>query len=197
MRKMDFEKAELLAAKIRFALALHQRGWKIYGYKANDSNNNKNNVETSNWAGVASKNGFILCIDVNKHNINNNINISYQMNPSSSKWHIEKDGKILLKGNGTSKFSQVPKANIFNFKTKQYKERFRHYIDKNGKTQERIISEGLMGIIVDFNVLLDKFESLLDVSQKSIDDIKSTTIQISTIKTKPFIVDRNYINKNE
>ena len=39
-------------------------GWKVYGYKANNSDAMTDYWDPANWGGVAEKNGYILCVNV-------------------------------------------------------------------------------------------------------------------------------------
>lgn len=39
-------------------------GWKVYGYKPDESNITTDYYSPANWDGVAEKNGYILCVDI-------------------------------------------------------------------------------------------------------------------------------------
>lgn len=43
---------------------MSMEGWKVYGYKEDRSDSMTDYWDPANWAGVAEKNGYILCVDV-------------------------------------------------------------------------------------------------------------------------------------
>ena len=43
---------------------MNMDGWKIYGYKADESDSMTDYYSPASWSGVAEKNGYILCVDV-------------------------------------------------------------------------------------------------------------------------------------
>ncbi|MDP9675205.1 hypothetical protein J2W97_001188 [Paenibacillus jamilae] len=50
-------------AKVNIAMALIEKGWKIYGFKNDESNMMVDYYSPADWGGIAEKDGFILCID--------------------------------------------------------------------------------------------------------------------------------------
>lgn len=66
---------------------MNMEGWKVYGYKEDESDSMTDYYSPASWGGVAEKNGYILCVDVykasegqeirqyNKNNEYNNPNI--------------------------------------------------------------------------------------------------------------------------
>ncbi|MGG1650453.1 hypothetical protein ABHN03_16745 [Paenibacillus sp. NRS-1775] len=52
-------------AKVNIAMALVNSGWKIYGYKNDESDAMVDYFSPADWDGVAEKNGYVLCIDQN------------------------------------------------------------------------------------------------------------------------------------
>lgn len=50
-------------AKVRIANELSQRGWKIYGFKEDESDLMTDYYSPANWDGIATKNGYTLVID--------------------------------------------------------------------------------------------------------------------------------------
>lgn len=54
---------EMRDAKVRIAHELMNRGWKVLGYKPNESDSMTDYYSPANWGGVATKNGFVLCVD--------------------------------------------------------------------------------------------------------------------------------------
>ncbi|MEK4427800.1 hypothetical protein MHB54_00925 [Paenibacillus sp. FSL M7-0802] len=52
-------------ARVKIAMALVQKGWKIYGFKNDESDAMIDYFSPADWDGIAEKNGFVLCIDQN------------------------------------------------------------------------------------------------------------------------------------
>ncbi|MGR6760400.1 methyltransferase [Paenibacillus sp. T2-29] len=52
-------------AKVNIAMALVEKGWKIYGWKDDESDAMTDYFSPADWDGVAEKNGYVLCIDQN------------------------------------------------------------------------------------------------------------------------------------
>ncbi|MET3209943.1 UNVERIFIED_CONTAM: hypothetical protein ABIC26_002891 [Paenibacillus sp. PvR008] len=50
-------------SKVNIARVLVEKGWKIYGYKNDESNMMVDYYSPADWGGIAEKDGFILCID--------------------------------------------------------------------------------------------------------------------------------------
>ena len=50
-------------AKVRIAHELMNRGWKVYGYHADESDSMTDYYSPAYWNGIAEKNGFILVVD--------------------------------------------------------------------------------------------------------------------------------------
>jgi predicted RNA methylase len=50
-------------AKVRIAHELMNRGWKVEGYKADESDSMTDYYSPANWDGIATKNGYILVVD--------------------------------------------------------------------------------------------------------------------------------------
>lgn len=161
---------EFREAKVLISHALGAKGWKIYGYKADDSDSMTDYYSPAYWDGIATKNGYVLVVDNStarnsgyeqkKYNYNGSYQVNaeiqgkinklenmttdrgaseqeeqtakekidlllakqqpttdkyiivdtyptYQANPPHMKWHIEKDGIILAKGTGISKYSDL------------------------------------------------------------------------------------------
>lgn len=58
-----YEKQE---GKVKIAEALMERGWKVYGYHADESDSMTDYYSPAYWNGIAVKNGFILVVDINR-----------------------------------------------------------------------------------------------------------------------------------
>lgn len=52
-------------AKVRIASELSGRGWKIYGFKEDESDSMTDYFDPASWSGVATKNGYVLVVDNN------------------------------------------------------------------------------------------------------------------------------------
>ncbi|MHB0943279.1 DNA methyltransferase family protein [Paenibacillus sp. ALE1] len=52
-------------AKVNIAMALVEKGWKIYGWKDDESDAMVDYFSPADWDGIAEKNGYVLCIDQN------------------------------------------------------------------------------------------------------------------------------------
>lgn len=50
-------------AKVRMSEELRKLGWKIYGYKPNESDSMTDYYSPANWDGIATKNGYTLVVD--------------------------------------------------------------------------------------------------------------------------------------
>jgi hypothetical protein len=53
-------------AKVRIAHELMNRGWKVEGYKADESDSMTDYYSPAYWNGIATKNGYVLVIDNNE-----------------------------------------------------------------------------------------------------------------------------------
>ena len=76
---------EMRDAKVRIAEELSHRGWEIIGFKEDESDSMTDYYSPANWNGIATKNGFILCVDcsspaerkeIKKYNYGNCLNQS-------------------------------------------------------------------------------------------------------------------------
>ena len=43
---------------------MSMEGWKVYGYKADESDSMVDYYSPAHWDGIAEKNGYILCVNV-------------------------------------------------------------------------------------------------------------------------------------
>lgn len=156
-------------ARVNIAHALMAKGWEVFGYSPDQSDSMTDYYCPASWSrGIASKNGYVLLVDVSSlsdsgrtvtkrsfnsttkdiqnkiaklQNMTTEKGASQQeeesaksaiekllekqsegwteevvaiypefknVNPSTSKWHIEKDGVLVDKGTGIGKFSDLP-----------------------------------------------------------------------------------------
>jgi len=56
-------------AKVNIMYKLVDAGWKVFGYKQDESDSMVDYYSPASWSGVATKNGFILLVDVCKYNL--------------------------------------------------------------------------------------------------------------------------------
>lgn len=73
---------EMRDSKVSIAHALMGLGWKVYDYKADESDSMTDYYSPANWGGIATKNGYILVID-NKYNSNSGKEIT-KYNPAGN-----------------------------------------------------------------------------------------------------------------
>ena len=62
-------------AKVNIAHELMNRGWKVYGYKKDESDSMTDYYSPANWDGIATKNGYVLVVD-NRYNSNSGKDIT-------------------------------------------------------------------------------------------------------------------------
>ena len=79
--------------------------WKVYGYRADKSEAMYDYFDPAHWWGVAVKDECTLVVGSYKpYDLSGEGCPVYQANPEGSSWHIEKDGKIILKPGEKIKF---------------------------------------------------------------------------------------------
>lgn len=128
--------------KIAMYHALQKKeGWKLYGYKADESDLMTDYYSPAHWGGIGVKNGYILCVNVygeEKERTTGTETIpAHQANPSRCNWHIEKDGVIIEKGSGLLKFSKLENYFIY----PQYKEELEKFEKYENQKDEWISLE--------------------------------------------------------
>ena len=186
-------------------ILMTMEGWKVYGYRPDESDAMTDYWSPAYWGGVAEKNGYVLCVNVygsaepseiREYNTKGNslsakarekiskleqvtmlrgasmqeeetarkaiekirASVSttetyivtgtmpgHMAHPPKCNWHIEKDGKYILKGNGLLKFNKVvdyyryhrDKENIDSFKANPDKWEREHYSSYDRGTEEQ------------------------------------------------------------
>lgn len=185
-------------AKVNIAHYLREHGWTIYGYKADESDSMTDYYSPADWEGVAEKNGYVLVVDMNEWYLRNSGKDgmpTFQMNPSTSKWHIEKDGIILDKGTGISKFENLPDIWAFDYEIMEYKEGHRLYGGKK-VLKASDVSDELQTNVDVFIALMNRFENI--VSGQNNAGMKKVTVDVTKTVTKPVeITDRNVLQDND
>lgn len=56
-------------AKVRIMYKLVEAGWKVFGHKQDESDSMVDYYSPASWSGIATKNGYVLLIDVCKYNL--------------------------------------------------------------------------------------------------------------------------------
>lgn len=128
--------------KIAMYHALQKKeGWKLYGYRPDESDLMTDYYSPAHWGGIGVKNGYILCVNVygeEKERTTGTETIpAHQANPSRCNWHIEKDGVIIEKGSGLLKFSKLENYFIY----PQYKEELEKFEKYENQKDEWISLE--------------------------------------------------------
>jgi hypothetical protein len=93
--------------------------------------------------------------------------LAHMGNPSTSKWHIEKDGKIYDKGTGITKYADMPKEYEYDIVKMEFNEGHKYYrsynMDEFGCRikEERTITDEQKKNINDFKALILRFEAIV------------------------------------
>jgi len=254
---MGYNYYDFKDAKTTIATALRAKGWKIFGWKDDESDSMTDYYSPACWDGIAEKNGFILLVDINSlhyseyksttrtfngntpskdiqdkisklenmtvlrgasqqeeetairaiEKLLNKIQDGWQeiiletypkfenINPSTSKWHIEKNGRIYDKGTGIGKFSEFPyNWNITNQK---------YYYERDNNS----ISDDLLDLIKSFNTFITRIEKICNQQAltdgtkeceangiinagmtKIIDKVIKTSLKMVEVKRNNFLV---------
>lgn len=228
-------------AKVNIAHALMAKGWEVFGYSADQSDMMTDYYCPAHWNGVASKNGYVLLVDVSSlsdsgrtitkrtfngttkdvqskitklQNMTTDKGASQQeeesakaaiekllekqnegwteevvavypefknVNPSTSKWHIEKDGVLVDKGTGIGKFSDLP----YNW---------------DGTTNHE--DEDRQKAINAFNKFISRIEKIVntitvtdgsEVGSADVETMQLVTEQVTKTVTKPVQVEKENI----
>jgi hypothetical protein len=82
----------------------------VFGYKEDESDSMTDYWSPSHWDGIAEKNGYILCVDIfstsssgrtsTRKGVTQTFPIYHHANPKRNTWHLEKNGEIIVSGNG-------------------------------------------------------------------------------------------------
>jgi hypothetical protein len=57
------------SSKVVICHTLSDLGWKIYGYKGDNSDAMTDYYDPASWGGIATKNGFVLCVDISGYQL--------------------------------------------------------------------------------------------------------------------------------
>lgn len=139
-------------AKVRIAHELMRLGWKVYGYKEDQSDSMTDYYSPANWDGIATKNGFVLVVDCPK-NYNSGKEIT-RYNPAGhlSAEDREKIAKLeaMTQANGsTASEEENAKAAIEKIKAKikdqpawEVVDRYPEFMPNPGKCKWHIEKDG-------------------------------------------------------
>ena len=258
-------------AKVRIAHELMARGWKVYGYKEDQSDSMTDYYSPANWGGIAEKNGFILVVDnryssagqdITRYNPNyiemsmsdknkieslknmtvekgatageeanarkliEKINNKYKNegvsryevigripahlgNAKGSIWHIEKDGAIVDKGNGLTKFADVLEDYIFDLNKMEFKDRYTHYIDySTNQRVKRELTEKEASAIKSFKTFINRIEKIVnsvnscgdgtaETEKKAMEQQEENRLEKVIIEKKKTVVKMQEVDRKE
>lgn len=88
---------------------------------------------------------------------------SFMANPGKSKWHLEKDGKILDKGTGLSKFADLPSDWQFDYEKMEWKESYAYHSEwQNGEyvRVKKEVTEETRKLVEQFNALITRIDNI-------------------------------------
>ncbi|MEK4006366.1 hypothetical protein [Paenibacillus sp. FSL H3-0333] len=243
-------------AKVTIAHTLMAKGWEVFGYSPDQSDSMTDYFCPAHWAGIASKNGYVLLVDVSSlhdsgrrvtkrsfngttkdvqskitklQNMTTDKGASQQeeesakaaiekllekqnegwteevvavypefknVNPSTSKWHIEKDGVLVDKGTGIGKFSELPHMwDGANNKWAKGSETW-----GNGTKKE--ISEETQKVINSFNKFISRIEKIVntiavtdgsEVGSADVETMQKVTEKVTKTVTRPVQVEKRNI----
>jgi hypothetical protein len=248
-------------AKVNIAHTLMDKGWEVFGYSPDESDNMTDYYCPAHWSGIASKNGYVLLVDVSSlhdsgrklinrsfnagttkdiqgkifklQNMTTDKGASQQeeesakaaiqkllekenegwteevvgtypefknVNPSTSKWHIEKDGVLVDKGTGIGKFSDLP-----------------HMWDGANNTWvkgcdtwsggvKKEIDEDTQKAINSFNKFISRIEKIVntitvtdgsEVGSANVETMQKVTVQVTKKVTRPMKVEKALIEEGD
>ncbi|WP_405169326.1 hypothetical protein [Paenibacillus sp. FSL H3-0286] len=247
-------------AKVNIAHTLMAKGWEVFGYSADKSDSMTDYYCPAHWSGIASKNGYVLLVDVSSlhdsgrklinrtfnsttKDIQNKITKLQNMtidkgasqqeeesakaaiekllekqnegwieevvgtypefknvNPSTAKWHIEKDGVLVDKGTGIGKFSELPYmwdgANNTWIKGS----------GTLGNGNKKEVSEEKQRVINAFNKFISRIEKNVstitvtdgtEVGSADVETMQLITEQVTKTVTRPVKVEKNSIEEGD
>ena len=90
-------------AKVNLGRALKEAGWRLYGWKEDESDSMTDYYNPESWEGVAEKDSHFLVVEVSNgkygsERLNDKFGLKIKGNPYRKSWHLEKDGvqRILI-----------------------------------------------------------------------------------------------------
>lgn len=109
------------------------------------------------------------------------MSLAHMGNPSTSKWHIEKDGKIYDKGTGLTKYADLPEEYMYDINKMEFKSSYEYTYEyewingeRETKRTERTISDETKKVINEFKSLILKFERIINNMNGCGDGTKET-----------------------
>ena len=115
----DYREVKVMIAKELMGI----EGWKVYGYKMDESDSMTDYYSPANWGGIAEKNGYILCVNVHgaaerqevrKYNRSNSLGVDVQSK-------IEKLKMVTVEKGATISEEKTAKEKIEALQNKQSK----------------------------------------------------------------------------
>lgn len=93
-------------AQANLGQALRKRGWKLYGWKDDQSDPMTDYFNPESWVGVAEKDGVVLAVDTSPYDVRmysgkNGWPIFHAV-PKGKSWQLERGGTIIASGIGLS-----------------------------------------------------------------------------------------------
>ncbi|PZT57472.1 hypothetical protein [Paenibacillus silvae] len=144
-------------AKVNIMYKLVDAGWQVFGYKQDESDAMVDYYSPARWSGVATKNGFVLLIDVYNLSLsgleidNQTYPLFRHTTPKRASWHIEKDGEIVAKGNGVYATNTYDWENDEVSPAKQKAEKVKKFIDRIEKTLIKLNSDSSKNTVTSLN----------------------------------------------
>ena len=114
-------------AKVNIAHELMNNGWKVFGYKADESDSMTDYYNPANWDGIATKNGFTLVVDTKYTGNSGRVQTRTTTSGSTNYKKIAKLEKMTIENGCTEAEAEAAKEMINKLKN-------------NVKTNEEIIS---------------------------------------------------------
>jgi phospholipid N-methyltransferase len=113
-------------AGVKLAHALRARGWKVYGYKADESDSMTDYWSPAYCEGIFTKNGFTLCFDIHKYDLSKSGQTIYKysyesnnINNNSNSKKIEALKNMTVENGATPAEAENAKARIEQILNKQ------------------------------------------------------------------------------
>ena len=124
------------------AKELRAYGWRIKGWKNDESDSMTDYYSPEAWDGVACFGAFTLCVDANYYAQRYGVLAT----PKGAAWHIEHNGSIIAKGNGVFVFSPLS------------------YHDKDGTYYNGKEARPVSELVAKLDALVAKFNSIVGLT---------------------------------
>jgi len=105
-------------ARANLGKALRAAGATIYGWSEDQSDPMTDYHHPEDWDGIAVYQGYIIVVDCSPYHADDMNDMGdypkVQANPKGYTWHIEREGKILVRGTGLSRCCRHGHRNVSN-----------------------------------------------------------------------------------